>query len=139
MSLPTSLLHIEDQANIRLLVSKVLTAGGVQVSSCTTIAEAERLGGMHDVALIDNHLPDGLGVDFGTRLRERFPHMTLLLCTAAPHGRLPRGIFDGYLGKPFHLHQLFVAISDAMEKRQREHERQAIQDRLTELRKRIAL
>jgi CheY-like chemotaxis protein len=138
MSVPASLLHVEEVLSLRLLVSKVLNSVGVKVTSCASTAEAERQGTGFEVALIDNHFPDGLGVRLATSLREKNPDL-MLLCTALPSSRPPHGVFDGYLAKPFQLHQLFQTLDEAMDQRRYDQTRRALQERLREARKRSAL
>jgi hypothetical protein len=58
---------------------------------------------------------------------------------ALPSSRPPHGVFDGYLAKPFQLHQLFQTLDEAMDQRRYDQTRRALQERLTEVRKRSAL
>jgi AmiR/NasT family two-component response regulator len=46
---------------------------------------------------------------------------------------------DGYLAKPFQLHQLFQTLDEAMDQRRYDQTRRALQERLREARKRSAL
>ncbi|MEM9696500.1 MAG: response regulator, partial [Myxococcota bacterium] len=71
------LLHIDDSASVRLIVSRTLTSRGHRVTSCATPDEALRQDGSFDVAIIDLHL--GANMD-GVELAELL--LVLKICNA---------------------------------------------------------
>jgi DNA-binding NarL/FixJ family response regulator len=77
---------IEDHANLREQLHELLLSVGIDVLAAVgTVRDGEAAIHHHvpDFAIIDNHLPDGRGIDLIRRLAETEPQMTLLLYTTA--------------------------------------------------------
>jgi DNA-binding NarL/FixJ family response regulator len=77
---------VEDHANLREQLHELLLSVGVDVLAAVgTVRDGE--AAIHryapDFAIVDNHLPDGRGIDLIRRLAETEPQMTLLLYTTA--------------------------------------------------------
>ncbi|MEM9691816.1 MAG: response regulator [Myxococcota bacterium] len=74
---PFDLLHIDDSAPVRFIVSRALTSRGHRVTSCATPDEALQQDQSFDVAIIDLHL--GANMD-GVELAELL--LVLKICNA---------------------------------------------------------
>lgn len=120
------ILIVEDDQGTRSLLEEVLRAGGYRVSVCadTTSAETVAAEQTPDLLLADVHLPDGLGTDLLTHLRQRQPALRALFCSGLPEDhlelrgiRLPEGL--PLLQKPFRPTALLTAVRDALSTRPR--------------------
>jgi DNA-binding NtrC family response regulator len=78
------ILVADDEPGIRTGLRRILNARGFDVLEAGTCAEAEQVFAetAPDLALIDQKLPDGLGIDLLLRLRERAPGVPLVVLTA---------------------------------------------------------
>lgn len=100
-------LIVEDDPDICYLLTGILRQKQLDSSFVNNISDA-----MHalqkttpDVVLLDNHLPDGLGVDFISYIKSNFPQTRVILMTAHDTGfdktiALNNGA-DYFIGKPF--------------------------------------
>jgi CheY-like chemotaxis protein len=73
---------VEDHPVVRDLLAGQLTEGGLTVVAATgTVAEGYQavLGHHPHVAVLDNHLPDGLGTDLCRRLRLACPEVQVVI------------------------------------------------------------
>jgi PAS domain S-box-containing protein len=101
-------LLVEDDATVRLLVSKVLGQSGYTVLEAATPVEALRLVpelGHVDVIVSDLVMPGMNGVELIARLRQRFPDARVLVMSGCSDREVAdSGIFEagyGFIGKPF--------------------------------------
>jgi len=81
----TRICLVEDHVVLRdELVNLLVGAGADVLAAVGTVDEGHRVVTAHlpDVAVIDNHLPDGRGIDLCRRLRQAAPEVTLLLHSA---------------------------------------------------------
>ncbi len=78
------ILVADDEPGIRTGLRRILHARGFDVVEAGSCEEAERAFAetAPDLALIDQKLPDGLGIDLLQRLRERAPGVPLVVLTA---------------------------------------------------------
>ncbi len=117
---PAELVVIDDDPADCLLLREILLHGeavGMRMREAGTLAEAEILIGADTLCvLIDNVLPDGLGMDFVESLRERWPDLAIVMMTGSGDEltsveALKRGAND-YLPKakmtPSLLHEAIV-------------------------------
>lgn len=109
-----TVLVVEDDDLAAVTLVRVLRRGGHTVSRCASVAEAtaavER--SVPDVLVVDRHLPDGDGLQFGHQLRERLgqgaPRVVLLSGDAI---RLEEQTqVDVFLHKPADLRSLLAAV-----------------------------
>ena len=97
-------LHVEDEEATRFVVRSTLEHAGFQVRSATNLAEGAALLDGVDLAILDMNLPDGLGIDLCTRIKQQH-HLPVLILSATSTGPadraygLDRGA-DGYLTHP---------------------------------------
>ena len=117
-----SVLIIDDEKNIRTLVSRVLSQDDIEVHTAGTGKEglelSEETGA--DVVLLDLRLPDTDGIQVLRELRSRRPEMAVIIITAFGQietavAAMKSGAAD-YLEKPFvHLDKLRLAVGRALE------------------------
>lgn len=78
-----SVLSVEDHPQGAQEIVRTLRSMGASVESCPTVREGLDLAERRpfDVAIIDQGLPDGLGIDLIRRIMEIRPHMGLVMYT----------------------------------------------------------
>ena len=117
-----SVLVIDDERNIRTLVSRVLGQDSIEVHMAGTGKEGLELADQvdPDLALVDLRLPDVDGIQILRDLRAKHPQTAVIMITAFGHIEsvvvaMKNGATD-YLEKPFqHLEKLRISVSRALE------------------------
>ncbi len=119
-------LCVDDDAQVRGLISRVLVESGLDCVSVGSAEEARRmLGERHfDVVLCDIGLPGRSGLELVEELGQTHPEVATVMvtgrddpATAATAMRL--GAY-GYLTKPFEVNQLVIDVTEALRRRKRE-------------------
>lgn len=107
-------LVVEDEADLRRLITLVLQRAGFVVASAGSLAEATGVlaGSRFDHAVIDLCLPDGRGDQLAAQLRERSPETRIIL-TSAFAKPATRGAEDAYIAKPFSNRELVALLRAA--------------------------
>ena len=110
------ILVVDDDREIRTLLGRYLDGQGFRVSVAADRSECdEKLAAGHfDLVVLDVMLPDGSGLDICRALRDRKPHIPVILLTALKEDvdriiGLELGA-DDYLGKPFNPRELTARI-----------------------------
>ena len=107
---PRRVLVIEDDMGIRELVETTLSLRGIEVTAAGSLAEVHEVKGVFDVALADLTLPDGKGDSLLAQLKKTgVVARTVLMSGEVDPGEL-RGPPDGWLSKPFDVHELCAVI-----------------------------
>src|SRR3982751_1655140 len=99
-----SVLAVDDEAAVTLLISRVLQRAGYEVRTAASAEEAlERIDERPtDLLIVDKNLPRMHGFELVRQLRARFPNLPVIIITAAPEPFAPmQERIDGYLAKPF--------------------------------------
>ncbi|UVK46362.1 response regulator [Mesorhizobium sp. AR07] len=116
MQVQSHILVVDDDREIRTLLQRYLDGQGFRVSVAADRRECEqKLGaGQFDLLVLDVMLPDGFGLDICRSLRDRKPHIPVILLTALKEDvdriiGLELGA-DDYLGKPFNPRELTARI-----------------------------
>lgn len=106
---------VEDEESVNRGITFTLKKEGHEVISCTAIAEAEKCFEQDEPQLIisDINLPDGSGLDFITRVREK--SKVYIICLTARDMETDYVIgygagADDYVAKPFSLSVLSLKI-----------------------------
>ena len=101
------ILIVDDEQDICYFLSRNLSEKGYATSFSNSLAEASlRLKqDPPDLLLLDNHLPDGKGVEFARDINEKYPSIKVVMITAhdSPQDR-SRAYGNGisfFLSKPF--------------------------------------
>lgn len=100
-------LIVEDDTDICYLLTGILKQKKMASSFVNTLADAMKYleNNIPDILILDNHLPDGLGVEFISFLKQNYPTTGIIMITA--HDTLPDRLnainkgADYFLGKPF--------------------------------------
>jgi two-component system NtrC family response regulator len=117
-----SVLVVDDEENLRKLLSRVVELEGYSVAQAASIKEALKLL-QHDVFQViisDVKLPDGNGIDLTARIKKDYPGVEVIVLTA--YGTIEDGVkaikngaFD-YLTKGDHQERIIPLLSKAAEK-----------------------
>lgn len=125
LNLPTldgiSVLSVEDHPMGAKEIVKSLRSMGANVESCATVAEALQLVKRRpfDVGVIDQGLPDGLGLDLIREIMKIRPFMGLVMYTVRDDAGLQHSLQSlgvAYLSKPASRIGLGEAVRDASSK-----------------------
>jgi two-component system, cell cycle sensor histidine kinase and response regulator CckA len=119
-----SILVVDDEEAIQDVVRRFLEIAGHQVSVARSGEEALELlssGQACDLVILDLLLPrEDPAVTF-QRLRQRRPHLPILLCTGLLHTESVPALLQAdrvtLLRKPFRMNELWYAVKDALEDR----------------------
>ena len=106
-SKPIEVLIIEDEEDICYLLSGILKKKNLHTSYVTSLSAAKKkLSELNpDILFIDNHLPDGFGMDFIPGIKQEHPFTKIVMITAHNSSddqtkALKQGA-DYFIGKPF--------------------------------------
>lgn len=102
-------LIVDDEVDICYFISRSLIKRNFTTSFTHTLKDAEKIIEAENpsILLLDNHLPDGLGVNFVTKVKTKYPDMKVIMITAhdSPQER-SKAYNNGvnyFLSKPFTL------------------------------------
>lgn len=115
----TKILVVEDEGDICLLLELLLVGRKTIVDHVHTLNDAKDFLEKEQPALVllDNRLPDGLGIDFIGYLKRQYPQIKIIMITGvdgiAKDAVLATGA-DRFLSKPFTKAELDESISTVM-------------------------
>lgn len=113
-------LIIDDDVDICFLLTLILKNKNIQSVYVNSLSEAKSSFPKVKPSLIflDNHLPDGIGIDFVPTLKENYPESKILMITAHnSETNKKRAISNGvefFIGKPFNTEEISRIIDVAM-------------------------
>jgi len=84
---PRSVLVVDDELNFVILLDRVLTKKGYQVTTATSAQQALALIGQRttfDLAIIDIRMEPIDGLSLLVELKQRLPHLKVIMLTAYP-------------------------------------------------------
>lgn len=109
-------LIVDDEVDICYLLSSILRKYNYHPHYVTSLKEADKaLTDLSPVLIfIDNHLPDGFGVDFLSKIKIAKPHSKVIMISAYDTSEdrtnaYEKGV-DYFIGKPFTSDVIFKAI-----------------------------
>jgi len=109
-------LIVDDEIDVCYLLSSILRYKNLQASYVNSIGEAKRVlkEGHHSIVFLDNHLPDGFGINFIDEIRKLNPQVKIVMITAHDtnndrNSAYEHGV-DQFIGKPFTRESIFSAI-----------------------------
>lgn len=135
-----SILIVDDEPQIRKLLSRIIELEGYEVFQATNCQSALKQLKEHtpQVVLCDVFLPDGNGVNLVTTIKQSYPEIEVILLTA--HGNIPDGVqaikngaFD-YITKGDDNNKIIPLLSRAMEKAHMNTKEKASKDDSTRIR-----
>jgi DNA-binding response OmpR family regulator len=105
-------LIIDDDIDICFLLTLILKNKNIQSIYVNSLAEAKMAFLKHNPKLVflDNHLPDGVGLDFIPFIREKCPDTKILMITAHnSESNKKKALSNGaeyFIGKPFNTDEI---------------------------------
>jgi DNA-binding NtrC family response regulator len=122
-----SILVVDDDATVRKSLSSILSQEGYLVETVENGKEAIRSSekSRFDIALVDIKLPDMKGTELLSRLKEKQPHLVMIVITGFPTlenamETVNEGA-DGYILKPFDVQKLLEMIRKHLKREIAEH------------------
>lgn len=114
-------LIIDDEIDICFLLSGILKQNNCQTSYVNNLADAvvQLKNSCPVIVFLDNHLPDGMGVDFITYLKKNHPTTKVVMITAydTPADRrkaLAEGA-DLFIAKPFSREVIYQTVDELVD------------------------
>ena len=110
-------LIVDDETDICYLLSNILKQKNIQTVFAGSLAEADRVLQTSDYfyyLFLDNHLPDGLGINQIKRWKEEFPSTHVIMITAhdsyEERRKASKDGVDDFIAKPFSKEAIFKSI-----------------------------
>lgn len=100
-------LIVDDEMDVCYLLGSILKIKNLQARYVNSIGEAKRAlqEDHHSIIFLDNHLPDGFGVNFIKEIRKLDPHAKIIMITAHDTNNDRNSAYeqgaDQFIGKPF--------------------------------------
>jgi two-component system OmpR family response regulator len=109
-------LIVEDELDICYLLTGILKRRNLNIFHVTTLVAAQKqLSTLNpDILIIDNHLPDGYGVDFISEVKQNYPLIKIVMITAYDtrddkNKAIKQGA-DYFIGKPFTSNKIIETV-----------------------------
>ena len=113
-----NILIIEDEGDISLILNLMLKKEDIEIEHVTTLAKAATFlkEQSADIVIIDNQLPDGLGLEYIKEIKSSYPLIKIIMITGNTDTTdkataLQNGA-DIFLAKPFTKEQIQAAIEN---------------------------
>ncbi|HKI69226.1 MAG TPA: sigma-54 dependent transcriptional regulator [Verrucomicrobiae bacterium] len=127
-----NILVVDDQEDVRELLSAVLSHGNYEVASAESGAALQQAftKSQPDVVLLDVKLPDADGLDLLPQVKKRWPETEVIVLTG--HGTIAMAVEAGkrgaynFLSKPFENEKLLADVHCALERKQQSEEAGAL-------------
>ena len=110
-------LIVDDETDICYLLSNILKQKNIQTVFAGSVAEADRMlqsSSYFYYVFLDNHLPDGFGIDQIKRWKKEFPSTHVIMITAHDSfEERKKAVTDGadsFISKPFSKEVIFNTI-----------------------------
>jgi two-component system cell cycle sensor histidine kinase/response regulator CckA len=104
---------VDDELSIRTLVQRILTRRGYAVRVFGTPTDALADTGPIDLLLVDLVLPDMNGRALAEQLRERHPHLPVVMMSGyLPHHDLTPPPPSSFVQKPMRTDEIVKAVQD---------------------------
>jgi len=110
-------LIIEDEVDICYLLKGILRYNNIKADYVTSLGEAEKAlrSEAPPLVFLDNHLGDGLGVNYISTVKQKFPETKVIMITAhdtqADRDLAYKAGVDLFIGKPFTKEIIAKAVS----------------------------
>jgi two-component system, response regulator PdtaR len=117
---PHSILVVEDEVLIRIMIADDLTAAGFNVIQAVTADEALKIlytSVEIDMVLTDVRMPGRLnGLDLARLVRMNWPNMKVIIVSADYHGAIADMPADAFFSKPYLTPDLIASINQLLAK-----------------------
>ncbi|MBU1044154.1 MAG: sigma-54 dependent transcriptional regulator [Candidatus Omnitrophica bacterium] len=130
------ILVVDDEPGMRQFLNKLLSDNGYKISTAENGNDALDLIAKQvpDLAIIDFKMPGMDGLQLLSKIKEKFPQVTVIMMTA--YGTMENairaiksGAYD-YLSKPFEIESILLVINKALEKKRLEAENLTLRQEL---------
>ncbi len=114
----TKVLIVDDELDICYLLSSLLKQRNFVTGFVNTISDAVNAleANTPDILFLDNHLPDGFGLDFIPHIKQHYPEVKVIMITAhdgaVERKKAQDGGVDLFVAKPLNR----KLINDAIDK-----------------------
>lgn len=111
-----NVLIVDDEVDICYFLKRNLDRKDYTANFVNTLKEAKKIveAQWPSIVLLDNHLPDGLGLDFAEEVKSSYPNIKIVMITAhdTPKDRshANKNGVDLFLSKPFMMKEVLSAI-----------------------------
>jgi DNA-binding NtrC family response regulator len=116
MNVNAKVLIVDDELDICYLLSGMLKQKNFQASFVNSLSDAVAAlqNDTPEILFLDNHLPDGFGLDFIPYVKKNYPEMKVIMITAHD-GAVERktaynGGVDLFIAKPLNRKMIYDAI-----------------------------
>ena len=113
-------LIIDDETDICYLLSTLLKQRNLETAYVNTLSDAAIAlkKDTPELIFLDNHLPDGMGMNFIEYIKQHYPAAKIVMITAhdTPQDRqqaITEGV-DGFIAKPFTREVIYKALDRLM-------------------------
>ena len=113
-------LIIEDEGDICYLLETVLKNKNYHTEHVNSLAQASVFlkEETPDLIFLDNHLPDGLGMNYVDKIKEEYPSVKIIMITAHDAASdkkkaINKGV-DIFLSKPFTRDQVYTSVDQLL-------------------------
>ncbi len=117
----TRILIVDDEKDICYFLGRNLTKRDFEISYAHSLKEAntQLLDQEPRILLLDNHLPDGFGIDFIAKAKIQTPSIKIIMVTAHDTQQDRNKAFsngaDYFLAKPFTINEINKIIDIVLE------------------------
>lgn len=113
-------LIIDDEADICYLLSTLLKQKNLETNFVNSLADATQAmkADAPEIVFLDNHLPDGLGINYINYVKKTYPSAKIVMITAHDttvdrDKALSEGA-DYFIGKPFSREAIYNTVDQLM-------------------------
>jgi DNA-binding response OmpR family regulator len=112
-------LIVEDEGDMCFLLELILNGKGTSVDHVKTLADAKTAleENTPDLILLDNRLPDGLGLDFLPMIRQKYPQIRVIMISGKDASAIDFALesgADAFLMKPFTRDELKASVESLL-------------------------
>ncbi|MFZ1798611.1 MAG: response regulator [Chitinophagaceae bacterium] len=114
----TKVLIVDDETDACYLLENILKGKNIKSASAHTLSEATKVLSNLKPAImfLDNHLEDGLGIDFIPEVKSFSPETKVVIITAQDSSAWRKEAMnkgaDFFIGKPFTKNKIFEIIHE---------------------------
>ena len=116
----STILIVDDEADIRALLAKTLTESGHGCSTAANVSKAKMLlaGQPYDLVMTDIDMPGENGIELIKHVHNRYPQSATLVVTVFDDPKLAKEVFElgvnGYIIKPFTKNLVLITVENAL-------------------------
>ncbi len=112
---PKKIFIVEDEGDMCLLLNIMLQEKSIELDHAKTLAAAQEYlkKEQPSVVILDNKLPDGMGVNFVSYIKQNYPAVKIVMISGYTPEAKDQAIENGadlFLEKPFTREELYSSI-----------------------------